>query len=346
MKNILLVFFLMCLNFSFYAQFDSLQVYKIVTENKTYYGKIKKDDGREVLVNTKEIGTIYISKRLITSISPYNENLDGTSKSSEYEHPSDFKYFTSFSSRSLEKGRNLIQINLWGPELHFGLGKGFVFSFLSTWIASPFGIGIKKTYLEKNPHWKISSGLLFGTMGYWNSFKGNAGMVYLNSTYSKERFQVTANVATSFFKSGFEMEYTSLYKETIYDPNVLEDFVSEYYLNAKYQRGFEPAYYFNLSGLFKITPKFSLFIDVINSLAQVTQPKEYIEGKSLYYNDMNNYTFKSEDLEKKYRYTGIFQPGFRYLYSESSAFQLSISVLKTGDVEPIPIPQVAWIIRL
>jgi len=48
----------------------------LVTKNdgKSFYGYIVEDDGREILLNTKTIGMIYINKSDIKQIKPVDES--------------------------------------------------------------------------------------------------------------------------------------------------------------------------------------------------------------------------------------------------------------------------------
>ena len=98
--------------------------YVIKKSNGTeYIGKIISDDGREVLIATKELGNIYIPKADITSIKVVN--IEKEMVNNEYRGKSVFTTRYQFSTNAfpIEKDENYALINLYGPEVHFAINK-------------------------------------------------------------------------------------------------------------------------------------------------------------------------------------------------------------------------------
>lgn len=130
-----------------------------------YVGKIISQDAREVLIETKNIGQIYIPKHEIKSIKE--------AKADEYTSNGEFipnevfstRYFLTTNGLPIEKGESYIQWNIFGPDFQFGVGKNFSLGVMTSWIGMPI-IGTAKGSINLGPKVNLAIGGLIGT-GSW-----------------------------------------------------------------------------------------------------------------------------------------------------------------------------------
>ena len=141
MKTFLLVFIFLISNLIAVGQVetenkDSLVVITM-TNGEVRIGKILNDDGREILLESREVGKIYIRKENIKSIVPYKaENFQDVSGELRATGPFTTRYYFTTNSLPIKKGENYAMINLYGPEVHFALSDRFSLGVMSTWSAS------------------------------------------------------------------------------------------------------------------------------------------------------------------------------------------------------------------
>jgi hypothetical protein len=168
MKSFLVTFlFAMATTIACYAQPDSgIKVVKLINGNE-YVGKIISDDGRELLIETNNVGKIYLLKSEVKSISEYNAE-DFTELNGEKVKSTAFSTRYTFTTNALplKKKDSYYMVNLWGPEFHVTVADNFNVGVMSTWFASPIALAAKYSIPTKNPKVNFSVGEILGSGGY------------------------------------------------------------------------------------------------------------------------------------------------------------------------------------
>ena len=141
------------------------------TDGNELYGFIISDDGREILLETKTIGKVYINKSDIKEIinTKRSVSVDSIDDESYTEFrdsgPFTTRYYFTNNALPVKKGEDYAMIHLYGPEVHFSLNDKFSFGVMSTWIASPIALASKYSlYSDGNTH--LALGTILGTSGY------------------------------------------------------------------------------------------------------------------------------------------------------------------------------------
>lgn len=131
----------------------------------TYTGKIIFSNDREILLETRDQGRIFIPKYEIRST--HKIQAGEYSVSGEYIASEVFstRYFISTNSLPIEKGESYIQWNLYGPDFQFGVGKNFGVGIMSSWIGVPI-VGSMKYSIPINKKLSCGVGMLAGTFSW------------------------------------------------------------------------------------------------------------------------------------------------------------------------------------
>jgi hypothetical protein len=314
--------------------------YVIKKSNGTeYIGKIISDDGREVLIATKELGNIYIPKADITSIKVVN--VEKEMVNNEYRGKGVFTTRYQFSTNAfpIEKDENYALINLYGPEVHFAINKRISIGLMATWIASPLVLAVKYTIPTSNEKINFGFGTLLGTTGYLNQAKGFGGLHWGMVTFGDRAKNVTLSLGYSYFKPGL-----SRY-DTFYQPGT---YVNESYYSNIIEKVNSPLVLAPVLGIASIAPvgkKASFILDAMFILGKTSGEKE--QDITNYYNDQNQITYSvvSELRSVTYpRINFVFMPGMRFQKSETKAFQVSLAGIigYADDLYSFPVPMCSW----
>ena len=178
---------------------------KIITLNSgdVRVGEIISDDGREILVLTKDIGKVFIRKQDIKSIKPYvpeaGDIVDGDFLANS---PFTTRYYFTTNARPLKKGEDYAMIHLYGPEVHFSVNERLSIGVMTTWIASPFVLAGKYSIPTKNTKVNFGIGTLLGTSGYLYSFRGFGGLHWGMATFGDEKQNLTVSLGYSYMNVG------------------------------------------------------------------------------------------------------------------------------------------------
>ena len=130
-----------------------------------FVGTIISDNPNEVIIKTKERGEVSIPKYEIKSMKELKEGQ--LNKDGEYVSDPLFatRYFITTNSFPLKKGDNYICWNLFGPELHFGVGEKFGIGVMTSWIGIPI-IGTAKYSINLGENANLGIGALVGTASW------------------------------------------------------------------------------------------------------------------------------------------------------------------------------------
>jgi hypothetical protein len=314
--------------------------YVIKKSNGTeYIGKIISDDGREVLIATKELGNIYLPKADITSIKVVN--VEKEMVNNEYRGKGVFTTRYQFSTNAfpIEKDENYALINLYGPEVHFAINKRISIGLMATWIASPLVLAVKYTIPTSNEKINFGFGTLLGTTGYLNQAKGFGGLHWGMVTFGDRAKNVTLSLGYSYFKPGL-----SRY-DVFYQPGT---YVNQSYYSNIIEKVNSPLVLAPVLGIASIAPvgkKASFILDAMFILGKTSGEQE--QDITNYSNDQNQITYSvvSELRSVTYpRINFVFMPGMRFQKSETKAFQVSLAGIigYADDLYSFPVPMCSW----
>ena len=357
MKNLKLILFTCTLSFIF-ANFsfsqnepeDSTKVswdwFHVVKHNGVeYIAQIISDDGREVLIYTKELGKIYIPKSEIKSMKKIDRPQDIVSGEFRGVGPFTTRYFFTTNALPIKKGENYALLNLYGPEVHFAVTNSTSIGVMATWIGSPIAFAAKQTFKTKNPMLNLSIGTITGSSGYINSFKGFGGLHFANVSYGDRNNNITFAGGFGHFKNG---GYSSYYDDVYYE------YPSNQFPELSYSTGKDKtktAFLFAISGIAKVGAKASFICDIIFAQSNskrngieygVITPESYDPLNGQYIPGVNY--VKAGNIIDPYRYF-IFMPGMRFQKTDKEAFQFAlagVSAKLENGTYTFPIPMCSW----
>jgi len=361
MKKILSTLLLMLLFSTAIAQVnkekqDSLSVITL-NSGETRIGKILSDDGREILLETTDIGKIYIRKETIKSIEPFIakdfQNVQGELRGAG---PFTTRYCFTTNSLPIKKGENYAMVNLYGPEVHFSVSNRLSLGIMSTWIGSPMLLAAKFTIPTKNEKLNFGLGTLFGTSGYLNTFRGLGGLHWGMVTYGDRMRNITFSAGFSYIKTG-TTNYNIVYPAGTYpaqqadwDPNQY-NFVYPTYKEVYSENPISTAPAFGISGITKVGKKASLIFDAMVFIGnqkrafyqEVTQHYDPVSGQPAYLTisePMNNSSGSAT--------LAFFMPAMRFQTTDNKAFQIALAgALLNTSTESIafPVPMCSWFFK-
>jgi hypothetical protein len=332
---------------------------KLITKHDgtQYVGTVLKDDGREVLIDTKELGKIYIPKSDIKSIKTISEAdvadvVDAASGIYDPAGPITTRYYFTNNALPTKKGDSYAMIHLYGPEVHFGLGKGFSMGVMTTWGASPFILAMKQSTKTKNEKLNFSLGTMFGSSGYFNQFRGWGGMHWGTMTYGSRKTNFSVSGGFLYIQPGFKSFFGS-------SVNKLDEGVytyDEYNTALSSTSGYTSPLYstpiFSIAGIAKIRKKVSFFYDTMISVRNKTwksstsAPGPDTDGSGTIEFDEYLYTV-AEQKEPEVWF--MLMPGLRIQGSDNNAFQIAlagITYIRGGNTVAFPIPQCSWFFKI
>lgn len=314
----------------------------VVTKNDgtEYIGTIISDDGREVLIDTKALGKIYLPKsdiKSIVKIEDANAIVHG-----EYQAAGPFTTRYAFTTNALPivKGENYAMINLYGPEVHFAVTDNFSIGIMSSWIASPFILALKYSFKTSESKVNFSLGTLMGTSGYLNTFRGYGGLHWFNVTCGDRKNNITFSAGYAYFQAGNENRYAV--------PGIYHNIPPYEYTTELSPLTKGPVV--SVAGICKVGAKASFIFDsMLGAFVRTETSETYNEITPASYDGgmyiPATYDYIVEDAETKE--TALFlMPGMRFQHTDNKAFQISLAgVTLFNDfigVESFPFPMCSW----
>jgi len=151
-KPIVIAFILICNCLIITAQ-DTLKVFDqarkifVITKNDgtQYTGIMISQDDREVLLETKEIGRLYIPKHEIRSIRELTER-DIKSGTIPGNNIFSTRYFLTTNGLRMQKGDGYSLFNFLGPGIQYSVTDGLTLGAMTTWMAMPIVLSAKTTF--------------------------------------------------------------------------------------------------------------------------------------------------------------------------------------------------------
>jgi hypothetical protein len=301
----------------------------------TYTGKIISDDGRELLLETNNIGRIFIPKNEIKTISEEKFRGKNTINESAAYFAFNTRYAFTNNALPIKKGDHYASISWYGPEVHFAVSKGFSVGVISTWLAVPVILALKYTLPTKNEKLHFSLGSLLGSSSYANNFKGFGGLQWMTGTYGNTINNFSISLGYGYLKWGGMIDIAM--PGTYISPN--------YPLYVTEESPLRASPVISFAGIIKVSKKASLFFDSMISASK--QEKTYISN----YGGYDPQTGKESPFvtkvtnENLWTSAFILMPGMRFQTKENQSFQISlagISVLDKYEQESFPFPLINW----
>ncbi|MEE4175923.1 MAG: hypothetical protein V2I46_00290 [Bacteroides sp.] len=308
---------------------EAQKVYVIVKhDGARFYGHIISQDAREVLIETDELGQVYIPRHEIREIREVaSRELDERGVFVPGEVFST-RYFITTNGLPVQKGENYILWNLFGPDFQFGVNENLGLGVMTSWIGYPI-VGTAKYSIPLKDDWHLGLGMLLGT-GSWG-IPSFAGILPFGAITYGDR------VKNFTFSAG----YAGLrYKEEIYDYYYANDV---YYDSYREEIRTEGSFLFSLSGMFKVGRTLSIVFDSFYLPPGKERTETY---QNQYYDwETDSYYWITETYTSQRSAILAIIPGLRLQTRPEAAFQFGFAGIRS-EGETVPIPLVQWFRRL
>jgi len=169
MKQLIIICsFIFSFNFGFSQTYptDSTKLVCVTLNDGTkIIGKVTQNNERELTVSSTDGRRQIIPQFFVKTISEINES--DMSKNGKYLGKDNYctRYFLTTNGLPIEKGKNYIQWNLFGPDIQFSVSDHFGVGIMTSWFASPVVGSFKySNKISKNVHYAIG-GLVGTTTG-------------------------------------------------------------------------------------------------------------------------------------------------------------------------------------
>lgn len=191
------------------ADTEEAVYYKIITADEIIFiGKLLKNDPKEVVLLTENVGEVSIPKYQITSMEEMGKKQQSKLKNKE---AFDGLYVYTNSAHSIPKGEVVAVWRLIGPAVNFGITDNFTLGVTSSWLGAPLLANVKYTF-ELASKVRAGVGGSFGTVS-WINPSTFIGLPFANVTVGDGKRNVTLLVGRAFFKDsedGFQFNYFNL----------------------------------------------------------------------------------------------------------------------------------------
>lgn len=329
MISLALLFWLAGAAFGQVTQESAPLKHKVVKQNGVAFtGRILSQDARELLIETEDLGLVYIPKheiREIIEIKAGEMAITGGLFST--------RYFLTTNGFSIKKGDNYVQWNLFGPDFQFGVADNLSLGIMTSWVGMPI-IGTAKYSFRINKDFCGGVGFLGGT-GSWAFPEFGLllpfGFVTLGNRVNNLNFSAGYG---ALFQERSETIYTIV---NVPAEGSTNSYTSE---TNTYSMG-EGRPLLSLAGMFRLNNKFSFVFDTFIMLAgkertETSLNQTYNEATGLVTWYLTSQKIKPDPFM-------VLSPGLRFQATENSSFQFGFTgVHVEGEFLPVPIPMVQW----
>jgi hypothetical protein len=291
----------------------------VKNDGSSYVGKIIDQDAREVLLESIEIGLVYIPRHEIREI---REVMPGEIRTGGGYMPAEVfstRYFLTTNGLPVKKGESYAMYSLYGPDFQFGVSDNIGVGVLTSWVGTPL-IGSVKRSIPIDEKWNAGAGLLLGT-GSWAFPDFALALPYGVLSYGDR----VGNINFSFGYGGIT------YK--------VDDGPTK-------RRETEGNFLLSVAGIVKVSRSLSLVFDsFIVPRSGTYQVSEYYTSD--YDPQTGNYTDIYRNVTKKRYSVVILSPGVRIQTNPNSAFQFGFAGGSVeGEIISFPIPMIQWFRKL
>jgi hypothetical protein len=331
-KRILILAVVLCFTGMLQAQTasDTTSVlHKVIKQNGVaFVGKILSQDAREVLLETKEVGLVYIPKHEIKEILPII-----SSERAVTGGLFSTRYFLTTNGFSIKKGDNYVQWNLFGPDFQFGIADNFGVGIMTSWVGMPI-IGTAKYSVKLGKNVCGGLGFLGGT-GSWAFPQYGLVLPFGFLTFGDRMNNL--NVSAGYgglFTENTEYTYTITSSNNEWETNGYTSTQNTY-------NDAEGRPLFSVAGMFRLNSKFSFVFD---SFIMVGGRDRTVQNLVTNWDEnTKRTTYSIEDQIIKSKPLIVLAPGLRFQATENSSFQFGFTgVHVDGEFVPVPIPMVQW----
>lgn len=316
---------------------DTVKVvkHKIVKhDGTTYIGVILSDDGREVLIETKELGKIYIPKSEIASMKEISEEDSLVKGNFREAGPFVTRYYFTNNALPIKKGEDYAMVHLFGAEAHFSVANNLSFGVIATWIASPIAAVAKYSIPTGNEKINFSLGTIMLSSGYLFQAKGWGGLHWGSFTYGVPGKNFTLS-------SGFG--YVDLIDND----------------RSRKESGLDQLNRASVSSIAGILPVGDRASFIFDSMISVSERRNYTTTGS-YYDSEGNFVPGITTYNSGTQVSAFLMPGIRFQKYERRAFQVALAGVihyssigfssYNGESSPrtisFPVPMCSWFFKL
>ena len=349
-------------------------------DGREFFGYIIEDDGREILLETREVGRIYINKADIEKIKPFNyEEREVSTYGTEFDGAVfNTRYYFTNNALPVKKGQNYAMLHLFGPEAHFAVNDKLNLGFITSWIGSPIMLAAKYSiYTEGKQH--LSYGGIAGSSGYLNNGKGYGVLNWLTYTYGDEKANFSFSGGYGLYdfgtrsSSGSGISVGDKYSFSEYEVG------HEYYIGPRitsYELGntlpdinddlrvddyLKETAIISVAGIAPVGKKTKFIFDSMILFTKNKYGIEYtdktVQVDYSYFEDGEIFEVTNESVTigegtvvrdaNSYAATIIFMPAMRFETASNRSFQVSLSGLVNidddGGVNSFPMPMISWL---
>lgn len=254
----------------------------IKNDGAIYTGYILSDDGREVLINTDQVGRLYLPKHMIKLITEVGEetdvlieenqqskdtltesvvnqkNEDPIKEDEGYKNYISTKYIQSDNAYPLRKGEAFIKFMPVGVEAQIPITKNWSIGAVSTYFAAPVGLKTKYSFPLKDSSY-LSIEANYGTMAFASFMDLNErnGGGYASLTYTFGNRQTNFSV-----KLGYALVH-QYWEDWIWDD------VNGTLTTIEGGMAYNQFMFGNFGGMLQLNDGLSLVVDVMAAFGQV-----------------------------------------------------------------------------
>ncbi len=279
-------------------------------DGRTFAGKILSEDAREVLIETKTLGQVYIPRHEIRSIREISSR--ELNAKDEYVAGEVFstRYFLSTNGLPIAKGESYMLFTLGTLDAQFGISDNVGAGLMTTWAGAPV-IGTLKYSKKVKNDFNVGAGILAGT-DTWGGSGLRLLLPYGVLTHGSRRSNVN-------FSAGYG---AIRFKES--DKPVTQGRLL-----------------ISVAGMYKTGWNLSFVFDSFISPGIGT----YETYETRY--DGFTGTYFDVKLTKQRQGFAMLMPGLRFQTRPDRAFQLGFAGLYfDGNAVPVPLPMLQWFRKL
>lgn len=370
-KIALLFLFLGVTGMYAYGQADTTKqtLYLVVKVDGTeYYGYILSDDGRELELNTKSIGRIFIPKSEIKEISKVDDvEVDGEDglpyKDYRNQGPFTTRYFLTTNAHPIEKGHHYALIHLYGPEVHFAVTDQFSVGIMGSWAASPIGVATKYAFKSKgNTHFAL--GTIMASSGYLAQTKAFGGLHWATITQGSRKANISLSMGYAYANLNNVFELDDKYsfnddKGNYFVPyDAVDDLNTQLYgkdydwEDQVFYKPFSGSFVAGLSGITPVGKKASFILDAMAFFGHAHTVKYHDYPVTVTYNSYQSGTItqnfvigKGEVVQNGASTSLIVMPAMRFSNGYDRSFQIALSGFININKERVltfPVPLISW----
>jgi hypothetical protein len=309
----------------------TVQKHQIIKHDGTkYIGVILSDDGREVLIETAELGKIYIPKADIASIKKIEEVESLVTGNFREAGPFVSRYYFTNNALPIKKGDDYAMVHLYGPEVHFSVADNLSIGVMATWIASPIGVAAKYSMKTGNEKINLSLGTIMFSSGYLFQAKGWGGLHWGSCTFGVPGKNLTLS-------SGFG--YVDLIENR----------------RSTYETGLQQLNRGSVSSVAGIVPVGERASFIFDSMVSISERRNY-QASGGYYNNNGDYVGGLVTYDSGTQVSAFLMPGMRFQKYERRAFQVALAGVihyssigffpgASARTMTFPVPMCSWFFK-